>query len=211
MGILINVIDMGLPGTGDIYRRTMADMIFQYEGEYRIRIHPPDPRGARSALTRAAELSNLHGPIKTIRIIGHGAPGIQSTGRGNWSQVDRSNPQIVNGSQTFDVLSYANIDSLYPELAVLGRCFTDDGEFQFHGCSVGGGQEGDRLLRKTAQHLGVPVLAGALVQSSATLRNISVRAHERFNARMEGPLRRALPDGTIGFYLLMGNRGYQQL
>jgi len=204
MGILINVLDMGLHGTNDVVRREMADMMFRYDGEHTIRIRPPDSFGARTALNSAATISRTHGSIQKIRIIGHGGPGVQSIGRGNWSQVDYSNPRAVSGASTFDVLSHANVDSLYPELARLSRCFAEDGVFEFHGCNVGAGEEGSNLLRKTARYVGVTVFAGVPLQYSSGGGRPSHGGHEYYNGHLEGNLKRATPNGAVGYSLPMG-------
>ena len=94
---------------------------------------------------------------------------------------------------------------------MLGRCFAEDGVFQFHGCSVGEGIEGDSLLRKTARYLGVPVLAGAVVQYSASATQPSQSGHQLWDTNFEGNLKRAMPTGTVSFYAPMGSQGYQQL
>jgi len=202
MGILINAIDIGISGTGDVVRRTMTDMMFRYEGQQTIRINSPNLFGAKLALNRAKLISRqMRKPIQKMRWYGHGEPGIQGMGRGDWSQVtDR------NASRSYDAISYANVDALYPEIAALGQCFASDGVLEFHACSVAGGNEGDRLLGKMARYLGLPVFAGIELQYSMGGTAPSQGAHRYWDTNFEGNIKGATADGVVSYWVRMGGR-----
>ena len=206
MGILINAIDIGIAGTRDVVRRTMTDMMFRYEGEQTVRINAPNIFGAKLAINNAKSISQrLRKPIQKMRLYGHGGPGIQGMGRGDWSQTtDRM------AAHTYDAISYANIDSLYPDIAALGRCFADDGVLEFHACSVGAGTEGDRLLNKTARYLGRSVFAGIQLQYSMGGATPNQATHRRWDTHFEGNVKGATPDGVVSYWLSMSG-GYVRL
>ena len=202
MGILVNAIDLGIPGTDDTVRRMMTDMMFRYEGEQTVRVNAPNLFGARSALNGAKSISlQLNKPIQKMRLYGHGNPGVQGMGRGNWSQTSD-----WNAARSFDAISYANVDALYPEIAALGQCFSSDGVLEFHACSVGAGTEGDRLLGKMARYLGHSVFAGIELQYSMGQARPSQRSHLYWDAKFEGNIKGATPDGVVSYWCKMGGR-----
>ena len=202
MGILVNAIDLGIAGTGDVVRRMMTDMMFRYEGEQTVRINAPNLFGARAALNGARAISESMGrPIQKMRLYGHGAPGIQGMGRGDWSQTsDRA------AARSYDAISYANVDSLYPEIAALGQCFASDGVLEFHACSVAAGENGDKLLGKMAKHLGRSVFAGIPLQYSMGGTIPNQATHLQWDTSFEGNIKGATADGVVSYWCWMGNR-----
>lgn len=202
MGILINAIDIGISGTRDVVRRTMTDMMFRYEGEQTIRVHSPNPLGAKFVLNQAKLISQqMRQPIQKMRLYGHGAPGIQGMGRGNWSKVTD-----WNAVRSYDAISHANVDALYPEIATLGQCFASDGILEFHACDTGGGTEGDRLLGKMAKYLGRTVFAGINTQYSMGGTRPSQSVHQDWDTSFEGNVKGATADGVVSYWLNMGGR-----
>jgi Putative peptidoglycan binding domain len=80
----------------------------------------------------------------------HRAPGRREFPR--W-QIDAVNLEIDHSQISFATLQNPDVVSQFVALAPF---FHRMGSVEFHGCQVGGGQDGERMLRRAADLLGVP-------------------------------------------------------
>jgi hypothetical protein len=90
--------------------------------------------------------------ISRLNIHGHGAPGLQATGEG------------ATKSEPGGHLSHLNVRRHAAVLRELTGLFTPDAVVVLHGCCVGQGEPGSRLLSELAAIWGVDVLAGTGAQ-----------------------------------------------
>lgn len=104
------------------------------------------------------------GRVVLLRFHGHGAPGHQVVSSG----------ESGNDGSSFDIDYGGNFWVLIESLRGI---FSPLGSIEFHGCNVGKGVRGERLLRKVANVLKVPATAGVSVQYGG------VRRSQRFEGR----------------------------
>ncbi len=112
------------------------------------------------------------GDVVLLRFHGHGAPGEMGVTTGTGSEI----------SSEFGVTF---LDSLARYLQRLWTVFAPFGSVELHGCRVGAGPDGRRLVTALARAWGVPVTAAIRTQyggGSSTL-------------RFEGPIVTAFPGG----------------
>jgi hypothetical protein len=133
------------------------------------------------------------GPIVLLRFFGHGAPGLMGVTGGTGSLRDmqgetirdeRGRPVRPDHALERTTISNESWPGIEEDLASLRPLFAPFGSVELHGCRVGRGDEGRRLLARLAATLGVPASAG--VQS------------QWFGAttafRFEGPVSTVYPD-----------------
>lgn len=112
------------------------------------------------------------GDVVLLRFHGHGAPGVMGISSGTETEL----------SSEFGVTF---LDSLARYLGRLSPIFSPLGSAELHGCRVGAGRDGRRLVAALARAWGVPVTAGRRTQyggGSSTF-------------RFEGPTFTAFPGG----------------
>ncbi len=114
-----------------------------------------------------------------LRIFGHGNRGVQIISAGHGVPGGGSD---LHGA----ALTSRSIRNMHHELAQIAGAFHAYGSAELHGCRVGEGQDGRRLLRDLADVWGVPVTAG--------IRSQSVGGGTSF--RFEGPTTTAYPNGS---------------
>lgn len=155
------------------------------------------------------ERTRVLGPIALLRFFGHGAPGLMGvtggtgTMRGSGGETiyrdeegheleasQRPDPhwgQPVRGDHVRDqtTISRESYTLIEPVLARLRGAFAPYGSVELHGCRVGLGNEGRRLLTSLADTLRVPASA-ALGRQSFGLNTA---------LRFEGSVRTAFPNG----------------
>lgn len=119
-----------------------------------------------------------YGTISLLRFHGHGAPGIMGIAGGMWQ--DRSRHLSDLGSRR-RLAAGAILRELLPYFAPNGRV-------ELHGCSVGKGPAGRRLLLLLSDAFGVPVSAAVKDQYDSEGPQIYL---------FEGRVRTAYPDGRI--------------
>lgn len=126
---------------------------------------------------RVIERAHSHGMLSLLRFHGHGAPGGMS----------------IAGAYYRDMS--AHLADLGPKkrriarriLADLRPYFSPSGRVELHGCEVGKGRAGLKLLRWMANTLGVPVSAGVSDQWSGAKGDFT----------FEGPVRTVYPGGRV--------------
>lgn len=112
------------------------------------------------------------GNVVLLRFHGHGSPGEMGLTVGTGSHV----------SSEFGVTF---LDSLARFVAPLAWIFSSFGSAELHGCRVGSGRDGRRLVSALAKAWGVPVTAGVRTQLGGG----------RSTFRFEGPTFTAFPSG----------------
>ncbi len=127
--------------------------------------------GVRYTLQRIREQAQP-GRVVLLRFHGHGAPGNMGVATGTSS----------HGSSEF---STRFLDFLVQILAPLAGLFHPLGSMEMHGCRVGRGPDGRRLVRGLSYALNVPVTAGVWSQYGGGLTTF----------RFEGPTFTACPNG----------------
>lgn len=115
-----------------------------------------------------------------LRVFGHGTQGLMGISIGH-GRDPRYDPNLQS---TIDATNFSLIE---PDLKRLPSLFTGNASVELHGCSVGGGSEGDKLLQDLADLWGVKVKAGVHAQVSGTK-----STQEKF----EGSFKTASPNGT---------------
>ena len=113
-----------------------------------------------------------HGKVVLLRFHGHGAPGVMNLSAGTDSEL----------SSSFGVTF---LDNLARYLQRLSPIFSPLGSAELHGCRVGAGRDGRRLVTALAWAWRVPVTAGVRSQYGG--------GHTTF--RFEGPTFTAFPNG----------------
>lgn len=127
--------------------------------------------GVRVAMQEIQARSG-RGTVVLLRFHGHGAPGFMGVTTGTGSEI----------SSEFGVTF---LDSLARYLSHFKWIFSSFGSAELHGCRVGAGHDGRRLVTVLAQAWGVPVTAGLRTQfggGSSTF-------------RFEGPTFTSFPGG----------------
>ena len=144
--------------------------------------HPIIVYGMSNALSYVVDQiinrAQSFGTITLLRFHGHGAPGIMSIAGSCGPDMSKHLADIgaKRRRMTRRILSE------------LKPYFSPFGHVEFHGCSVGRGTDGARLLRSLARTLGVPVMAGIGTQYDEDDSDVF---------RFEGKVRTAYPDGKI--------------
>lgn len=156
------------------------------------------------------ERSRAMGPIALLRFYGHGAPGLMGITGGTGSmrgpggetlyrdpdtgeELERDRRphdrwgEQVRGDHVRDQTTISNdtFRLIEAQLARLRPHFAPYGSVQLHGCRVGLGRAGGRLLRSLADTLGVPASAGRGSQSFGTMTTL----------RFEGSVNTVYPGG----------------
>lgn len=126
---------------------------------------------------RIKQRAGGYGMITILRFFGHGAPGIMGIAGGSGPDMSRHLADLGGARRRRTVRSRAEH---WPYFAPNGRV-------ELHGCNVGQGRAGRRLLQSMAQTLGVPLSAGVRTQLAGGASNF----------RFEGPVRTAYPFGRI--------------
>ncbi len=119
-------------------------------------------------LTRLSQVTGSSSDPVTIgclRIVGHGAPGIQ--GMGNSDRMSANVP----GNRTVQILAVDDTGVLLNRamLAQLRGCFTNQSVVELHGCNVAMGRGGPALLQALEGLWGVTVKAGYRIQQLNTV------------------------------------------
>jgi hypothetical protein len=112
------------------------------------------------------------GAVALLRFHGHGAPGEMGVTTGTGSEI----------SSEFGVRF---LDSLARYLGTMRWIFSNIGSAELHGCRVGAGSDGRRLIKALAWAWGVPVTAGLHTQYGGGASTF----------RFEGPIFTAFPEG----------------
>lgn len=139
--------------------------------------------GIQSILGRIAEYG---GEIFLLRIVGHGAPGMQaiSFGAGGFRELDpvtqtRVFHPLAGPFEGVGLQTEAQIEQLFPIRQQLGAY----GQIELFGCKVAAGTTGRRFVAAFAHKLGVPVSAAVQKQ------------HMPDAFRISGPVYTVFPDG----------------
>ncbi len=149
--------------------------------------------GVGNVIGQAARIASEVGPIILLRFFGHGRAGLMavSAGTGRMRDVhggeivhDRNNPR-PNFELHQSIITTANFRAIEGQLTRLRQYMAPLGSIEFHGCHVGEGEQGRRLLQLTAQATGVPASGGIGAQSFGPLTG----------ARFEGRMRTIYPHG----------------
>ena len=119
-----------------------------------------------------------YGMIDLLRFHGHGAPGMMGIA-GNYG-ADMSRHLADLGPRRKRLAGRT--------LAELRAYFSPFGRVELHGCEVGKGKTGGKLIRRLANAFGVPVSAGIRNQYDSDLSDTFT---------FEGPVRTAYPGGKI--------------
>lgn len=134
------------------------------------------------------------GSIVFLRIFGHGRSGLMAVSAGDGRLRDyRGIPielppeQKVNHEEHHSILTITTIRRSRTDLMRLRPLFCPYASVELHGCRVGDGDDGKRLLRALAFVLGVPVTAGIEKQSFG-----EITAH-----RFEGRVRTVYPRPAV--------------
>jgi hypothetical protein len=136
--------------------------------------------GVAQMISSIMALFNTSGELDVLRLFGHGAEGMMGISVGGRVSSGAS-PNMVS------TIAYNNFDQISGELGRLTTLFAPSGRVDLFGCSVGGGEKGDKLLQRLANLWGVKVRAGILTQFSGTASSQMV---------FEGPIKTAIPGGT---------------
>lgn len=127
---------------------------------------------------RVIERAGRYGTISVLRFHGHGLPGEMGITGGMFQDQSRHLSDLGKHRRW---AAGAILRQLLPYFKPTGRV-------ELHGCSVGQGPEGRRLLLLLADAFGVPVSAGVKDQYDSEGPDIYL---------FEGPVRTAYPDGRI--------------
>ena len=175
----------GLPPTGKIGPRTWSALVQDddlplidlidvfHERIYEIQAQeivnsggsPIYMGGMSNGLAQMEEELRGASQILLLRIIGHGASGVQaiSMGKGGWvERVGRRNIPHMYPHETTS-LNNSNAAAIPSSL---GGIFGPWGSLELHGCHVAQGVKGQEFVQKLADILGVPVTAGTGTQRS---------------------------------------------
>jgi len=127
--------------------------------------------GVRHALQQIRAEAQV-GRVVLLRFHGHGSPG---------------NMGVTTGTSSHPSSEFGNmfLDSLVRILVPLADLFHSWGSVEMHGCRVGQGSDGRRLVRGLSYALNVPVTAGIRTQYGGGLTTF----------RFEGPTFTACPNG----------------
>jgi len=102
-------------------------------------------------VTQRIQIRADMGNVVLLRFHGHGAPGVMGVTAGTDTEI----------SSEFGVTF---LDSLARYLGRLSWIFSSFGSAELHGCRVGAGRDGRRLVTALAKAWGVPVTAGIRTQ-----------------------------------------------
>lgn len=128
------------------------------------------------------------GRIALLRFNGHGRSGLQAVTAG-CGKLRNSLGEVIPDLPPVDheyhqsIIAITNFRMIEPHLMLLRSHFAPFASIEFHGCKVGRGADGARLLQWTADATGVPVSAGTPTQSYG----------ESTAYRFEGPVRTVYP------------------
>ncbi|MEO0669738.1 MAG: DUF4347 domain-containing protein [Pseudomonadota bacterium] len=124
-------------------------------------------------------VSNPPKKVRLLRIFSHGGEGVMAVSMGNGADPGYK----PENRASIDVNNFSLIKA---DLAKLKDHFSANALVELHGCSVGGGTPGDKLLQSLADLWGVRVKAGTMVQFSGNAGN---------QVKFEGPTKTASPGG----------------
>ncbi|WP_196233176.1 peptidoglycan-binding protein [Sphingomonas segetis] len=121
--------------------------------------------GMSNGLAQMAEKLRGASQIMLLRIVGHGASGVQaiSMGVGGWVETVGSKEVRHFYPHQTTSMSASNVATLPPSLRGI---FGSWGNLELHGCHVAQGPQGREFVRKLADVVGVPVTAGKGTQRS---------------------------------------------
>lgn len=165
----------------------IATYIYSDNGhlDEQIKLHP----GAIQSLTVRDMMNKIlaklgpSGSISSMRVFGHGAPGMQYVGAGfGGGSGAEHKPSAQMISAVKGVLQHTSILSM-----IQGR-FDANAIVELHGCSVGKGVGGQQFARALAQYWNVVVRAGTDLQYSDS------------RDSYEGGYLEAFPNGAIRVY-----------
>lgn len=134
-------------------------------------IHYGMSNGVRVAMQKIQARASGHNTV-LLRFHGHGAPGVMGVSVGTDAEI----------SSEFGVRF---LSSLARFVAPLAWVFSPMGSAELHGCRVGAGKDGRRLVSALSNAWGVPVSAGLRSQYGGGLSTF----------RFEGPVFTAFPAG----------------
>lgn len=132
--------------------------------------------GVRQMVVDIADLATRRkAKISLLRIFSHGQSGLQNISAGTNAYTNERSS-----------LNLKEFDSIKSDLMILNEYFDNAALVELHGCSVGAGENGDKLLQSLSDLWRVKVKAGVFLQYSGTTEN---------QTRFEGPTKLSYPDG----------------
>lgn len=128
--------------------------------------------GGVKVVMQKIQMQASEGNVLLLRFHGHGSPGEMGL-------------TVGTGSEISSEFGTTFLDSLARFVSPLSRVFSSFGSVELHGCRVGAGSDGRRLVSALANAWGVPVSAGLRTQYGGGLSTF----------RFEGPTITAFPRG----------------
>jgi hypothetical protein len=183
--MIIDVLDggdLGRPGKGPKVQEEQKEVRSWITNVRKAGGDPIVVHGMSNAIQyvvdRVIERAGRYGTISALRFHGHGAPGVMGVAGGMWQDQSRHLSDLGNRRR---LAAGAILRELLPYFKPTGRV-------ELHGCSVGQGPDGRRLLLLLSDAFGVPVTAAVKDQYDSEGPEIYL---------FEGPVRTAYPDGRI--------------
>ncbi len=144
--------------------------------------------GVGHIIGEVVQRAGTMGRIILLRFYGHGRGGLMAVSAGTGYMRDSQGEVIPNTSRPDhaahqSIITTSNFRAIEGHLRRLRPLFAPFGSIELHGCNVGQGAEGRRLLELTAQATGVPASAGIGSQYFGS----------RTAARFEGAVRTVYP------------------
>jgi hypothetical protein len=126
--------------------------------------------GVGHILAEVGQRARTMGRIILLRFYGHGRGGLMAVSAGTGGMRDSRGELIPNAPRPDhaahqSIITTANFRAIEEHLRRLRPLFAPFGSIEFHGCRVGRGAEGRRLLEMTVHATGVPASAGIGEQS----------------------------------------------